>query len=95
MVVYVGGSPVKVVAGVEVLSPLEPTDTVQPFSTPAGEVVTTVHWGEYSQMHGAYTALEAWCAANRRQPSGISWEVYGDAADEPADRRTDIYLLLR
>jgi hypothetical protein len=35
-------------------------------------VATTVHWGDYGQMHGAYAALERWCAANQRQPAGIS-----------------------
>jgi hypothetical protein len=25
----------------------------------------------------------------------VNWEVYGDWADDPADRRTDVYFLLR
>jgi hypothetical protein len=45
-------------------------------------------------MAGAYAALGRWCAANGRQQTGTSWEVYGDAADDPQERRTDIYLLL-
>jgi len=62
--------------------------------TPAGAVVTTAHWGEYSEMAAAYAALERWCTANGRQRAGLSWEVYGDWADDPQQRRTDIYVLL-
>ena len=43
---------------------------------------------------GAYAALAQWCAANGRHQTGTSWEVYGDWADDPEQRRTDIYLLL-
>ena len=63
--------------------------------TPAGEVATTAHWGDYSQMHGAYAALERWCAANRRKVAGVTWEVYGDWHDDPAQVRTDVYFLLQ
>ena len=41
-----------------------------------------------------YAALQRWCAASGRQQTGTSWEVYGDWADDPKQRRTDIYLLL-
>ena len=81
--------------GVEVLSDFTPRDQVQPAATPAGEVATTAHYGEYSELAGAYAALERWCAEHQRQPSGVSWEVYGDWAEDPAERRTDIYFLLR
>jgi len=62
--------------------------------TPAGSAVTTAHWGEYSEMAGAYAALERWCVANGRRQTGTSWEVYGDWADDPKERRTDIYAAL-
>lgn len=81
--------------GVEVLSDFTPRHQVQPTATPAGEVATTAHYGEYSELAGAYAALERWCAEHQRQPSGVSWEVYGDWAEDPAERRTDIYFLLR
>jgi effector-binding domain-containing protein len=94
VVVYFGGSPLQLAAGVEVFEPFRGTDVVEPLSTPAGEVATTVHWGDYAQMRGAYAALERWCATNQRKPAGISWEVYGDWYDDPAQVRTDIYFLL-
>ncbi len=42
----------------------------------------------------AYSALERWCRDHGRSPAGVTWEVYGDWEEEPAKRRTDVYLLL-
>lgn len=81
--------------GVEVLSDFTPSGQVQPAATPAGEAITTAHYGEYTELAGAYAALERWCAKHQRQPSGVTWEVYGDWAEDPAERRTDVYFLLR
>ena len=63
-------------------------------ATPSGEVATVAHYGEYSEMAGAYAALERWCEDNGRRPAGVNWEVYGDWDDDPARRRTDVYFLL-
>jgi effector-binding domain-containing protein len=68
---------------------------IQPVSTPAGEVATTAHFGDYAQMAPAYDALEQWWTGSGRRPAGVSWEVYGDWDDDPAKVRTDIYFLLR
>jgi effector-binding domain-containing protein len=94
VVVYYGG-PTTIAAGVEIFGPIEPTAQVEALSTPAGEVVRTTHWGEYSAMRPAYVALDAWFATHDRAPAGVSWEVYGDWAESAADRRTDIYFLVR
>jgi hypothetical protein len=92
-VVYFGG-PWHIEAGVEVLGDFVAAGEVRHTHTPAGAAGTTTHWSEYSDMAGAYAALERWCAANGRRPTGKSWEVYGDWAEDPQQRRTDIYLLL-
>jgi effector-binding domain-containing protein len=63
-------------------------------ATPSGDVATVAHYGEYSEMSGAYAALERWCQDNGRRPAGVNWEVYGDWEDDPAKRRTDVYFLL-
>jgi effector-binding domain-containing protein len=81
-------------AGVEVFTEFADQGEVRHVSTPAGEVATTAHFGEYSDVDGAYTALDDWCAASGRRVAGIRWEVYGDWADDPALRRTDVYFLL-
>ena len=92
VVVYYGGL-AHIEAGVEVFGDFSVAGDVRHSQTPAGPVVTTAHWGEYSEMAGAYTALQRWCKENGRQQTGTSWEV-GDWADDPQQRRTDIYLLL-
>ena len=93
VVMYFGGLE-HIEAGVEVFGEFVDAGDVRHSQTPAGPVVTTAHWGEYSEMAGAYAALERWCVANGRRQTGKSWEVYGDWADDPRQRRTDIYLLL-
>jgi effector-binding domain-containing protein len=81
-------------AGVEVFSDFADRGEVRHVSTPAGEMAATVHYGEYSDMAGAYAALEQWCRDNGRQPAGVNWELYGDWDDDPLRRRTDIQFLL-
>jgi effector-binding domain-containing protein len=81
-------------AGVEVFGGFEERHAVRRVTIPAGEVATVAHYGEYSAMGGAYEALDQWCAASGRRQAGVSWEVYGDWDDDPAERRTDIYKLL-
>ena len=80
--------------GVEVLSSFEDRGLVRHEFTPSGEVATTEHYGEYSDLGLAYSALERWCAEHQRSPTGVTWEVYGDWEDDPAKRRTDVYFLL-
>jgi effector-binding domain-containing protein len=96
VVIYHGGSSrtLDIEAGVETPSGFAECRDVRSAATPAGEAVTTAHFGDYAQMHGAYAALETWCAAEGRRPSGVSWEVYGDWDDDWAKVRTDIYFLL-
>jgi len=93
VVLYFGGL-AHIEAGVEVFGDFVDVGDVHHSQTPAGPAVTTAHWGEYSEMSGAYAALQQWCVASGRQQTGTSWEVYGDWADDPHERRTDIYLLL-
>src|SRR5437588_12980831 len=93
VVLYFGGL-AHIEAGVEVFSDFVDVGDVRHSQTPAGPAVTTAHWGEYSEMAGAYAALQRWCAANGREQTGTSWEVYGDWADDPKERRTDIYAAL-
>jgi effector-binding domain-containing protein len=96
VVVYRGGDGDMLLVdfGVEVLSTFEDHGQVRHASTPAGEVATTAHYGEYSDLGHAWSALEHWCRDNGRSPVGVNWEVYGDWDDDPAKRRTDVYFLL-
>jgi effector-binding domain-containing protein len=96
VVVYRGGDGDALVVdfGVEVLSPFEDRGPVRHVFTPSGEVATTAHYGEYSDLGLAYSALERWFVDHQRSPAGVSWEVYGDWEEDPAKRRTDVYLLV-
>jgi effector-binding domain-containing protein len=96
VVVYRGGAggTLTVDVGVETLTSFEDRGEVRHVLTPSGEVATTAHFGEYSDMGRAYAALERWCADHSRSPAGVNWEVYGDWEEDPAKRRTDVYFLL-
>jgi effector-binding domain-containing protein len=96
VVVYHGGSGrgLTVDVGVEAFTDFDGRGEVRRTSTPSGDVATTAHYGEYSDMAGAYAALEQWCQDSGRRAAGVNWEVYGDWDDDPAKRRTDIYFLL-
>jgi effector-binding domain-containing protein len=82
-------------AGVEVPDGFTAGGGVRLVDTPAGEAAATTHHGDYSGLSAAYAALEQWCATSSRRRAGTSWEVYGDWDDDPARRRTDVYLLLQ
>jgi effector-binding domain-containing protein len=93
VVVYLDAA-MTIEAGVEVFSPFVETADVHAYATPSGAAVTTAHFGEYSDVSAAYAAVEKWFATTTRQRTGLSWEVYGDWSDDPAQRRMDVYFLL-
>jgi effector-binding domain-containing protein len=93
VVVYHGGLD-DIEIGVEVDSEIEEAGDVRRSRTPQGEVAAVTHWGDYSAMQPAYEALDHWCQSSGRRSAGVSWEVYGHWAEDPSERRTDIYRLL-
>ena len=96
VVIYRGGDggTLTIDAGVEVFTDFTDRGEVRHICTPSGDMATTAHYGEYSDMAAAYGAIEEWCHDNGRWPAGVNWEVYGDWDDDPVKRRTDIYFLL-
>jgi effector-binding domain-containing protein len=64
--------------GVQVSSWFEANGRVVPSKLPAAEVATTVHGGGPSEIGAAHDAVRAWCTAQGRQLTGVSWEIYGD-----------------
>lgn len=93
VVVYHGGVEA-IEIGVETAGPFEEAGDVRRSRTPAGNAIAVTHWGDYSAMQPAYEALDRWCESTGRRSAGVSWEVYGHWADDPSERRTDIYRLL-
>ena len=63
--------------------------------TPAGEAAIAVHRGPYNRMNEAYSAIDQWIAANRRESAWRSWGIYGDPTPEPDDTETTIVTLLK
>ena len=96
IVVYRGGADgeLDIEAGVEILGHFAETDAVRRSATPSGEVAWASHYGDYSQMHGAYDAIEEWLRASQRTSAGVGWELYGDWDEDSAKVRTDVYVLL-
>ena len=95
--IYWDGS-IRLDVGVEVRGPFVDDGTVIHSETPAGEVVTTTHFGPYGGLHAAHEAVRQWCAAHQRPLAGPSWEIYGHWEPQwdtdPARIRTDVFYLL-
>jgi effector-binding domain-containing protein len=80
--------------GVEVHEGIPASEHVIATTTPIGPVASAAHWGEYARLGEAHDAVRAWCQANDRRTTGVSWEVYGDWFDDWAKVHTDVYYLL-
>ena len=88
-----GQGEVEVEIGVQLASPFESDGNVTRSETPSGRAAHTFHYGEYEELPGVHAGLVAWCEERDIRLAGVSWEVYGDWSDDPAERRTDIYHL--
>ena len=91
------GSPdgVTVEVGVEVASPFDDVDGVVCSATPAGEAASTRHVGPYSSLGEAHDAVVRWCKEHGRARANVSWEVYGDWNEDPAQLETEVFYLLQ
>lgn len=89
------GSPILCDFGVEVIGRFETAGEVYATETPSGEAALAVHRGPYDRLNETYSAIDEWMAANRREPAGYSWEIYGDPMPDPAQTETTIVCLLK
>jgi effector-binding domain-containing protein len=64
--------------GVQVTKSFEAAGHVVPSTLPATEAATTVHAGPPAEIGATHDAVRAWCAAEGRELTGVSWEIYGD-----------------
>lgn len=81
--------------GVEVTRTFETAGDVYATETPEGEAAIAIHRGPYDQMNEAYSAIDEWMVANRRESAGHSWEIYGDPTPDPAATETTVVHLLK
>ena len=69
---------VAVEVGVQVTGSFEAAGRVVPSTLPGAEAATTVHAGAPAEIGAAHSAVRAWCSAQGRAVTGVSWEIYGD-----------------
>ena len=81
--------------GVECILPADASSGLRVSRTPEGLVATTEHIGPYHRLPEAHEAIRSWCNANGWELAGLSWEVYGRWSDDPEQRCTGVYYLLR
>jgi effector-binding domain-containing protein len=81
--------------GVLAPAPFTPDGRVIASHLPAGKVVVAVHHGEYAALGRTHSAVRHFAAANELALSRIRWEVYGHWREDPRERETEVYYLLR
>ncbi len=80
--------------GVQVDRTFPDADPVVCRMTPAGRVATATWTGPYDQIAVAQHQVSAWCVEQGLERTGVTWEVYGDWAEDPAELVTDLYQAL-
>jgi hypothetical protein len=80
--------------GTIVARPIAVRGEIVPSELPAGRAVHSVMVGPFDGMGAAWQKLFDWCQAEKLQPAGINWEVYGPAPADPAQQETHLYALL-
>jgi effector-binding domain-containing protein len=80
-------------AGARVFERFEGSGEIACVATPSGLAATVVHMGPYELLGDVHDAIREWCMANGREIEGTNWEIYGHHEEDPARRRTDVFLL--
>jgi effector-binding domain-containing protein len=80
--------------GVQVTRSFEAAGRVVPSTLPAAEVATTVHGGTPAEIGAAHDAVRAWCSAQHRKMTGVSWEIYGDSDPQTGHFDVAVYWQL-
>jgi effector-binding domain-containing protein len=99
VVVYRGNldaGPTPIEVGVQVARPFDEASAtgVHCSELPAGRAAHVTHRGPYQAIALAYQAILTWAEQGGHQLGDMSWEVYGDWAEDPDQLVTDIYFLL-
>jgi effector-binding domain-containing protein len=89
------GAPLVCEFGVQVTRGFEISGEVYATETPGGEAAVAVHRGPYNRLDEAYKAIGEWMAANGRQATGHTWEIYGDPTPDPNKTETTVLCLLK
>jgi effector-binding domain-containing protein len=90
----VPGVEVAVEVGVQVTRSFAANGRVVPSTLPAGEAATTVHAGTPAEIGAAHDSVRAWCTEQRRELTGVSWEIYGDPDPQTGHFDVGVYWQL-
>ena len=77
--------------GVLVGAAFETVGDVVPSRLPGGEVLTTMHRGDYAGLGDAHAAVHRFAVANGLDLAGPRWEIYGHGGED----KTKIFWLVR
>jgi effector-binding domain-containing protein len=80
--------------GVQVTRSFEAAGRVVSSTLPATETASTVHKGTPTEIGAAHAAVRAWCAAQHRELTGVSWEIYGDPDPQTGHFDVTVYWQL-
>ncbi|MEO8394513.1 MAG: GyrI-like domain-containing protein [Chloroflexota bacterium] len=80
---------------VQVFAPFTGNGRVICSSTPQGKAATLLHVGAYEELGRTHAAIIQWCRANEHPITGLRWEIYGRWNDDPNQRFTDVFYLLK
>lgn len=80
-----------------VLAPVRftPAGRVIASQLPGGRVAVAVHHGDYEALSRTHSIVRYFAAANGLGLTAVRWEVYGHWRDDPRERETEVYYLLR
>jgi len=81
--------------GVLVGASFEPEGEVVPSRLPGGEVVMTMHRGDYAGLGDAHAAVRRFAAERGLALAGPRWEIYDHPGDDASAPEIEIYWLVR
>src|SRR5438445_13110872 len=74
----VSDSEVAVEVGVQVTKSFQSKGRVAASTLHATDAATTLHEGIPAELAAAHLAVLVWCREQRREVTGVRWEIYGD-----------------
>lgn len=80
--------------GIAVDGPFASAGDLVSSETPSGDVARATLIGPYDELGAVHDAIISWCTDNGHARTGTCWEIYGHAADDPADQHTDVFYQL-
>jgi hypothetical protein len=87
------GIELSVEVGVQVTESFAAAGRVVPSMLPAAEVATA-HADTVAEIGAAHDAVKAWCAAQHRELTGVTWEIYGDPDPQTGNFDIRVYWQL-